>query len=709
MIAKVSLQFARFRIRHSCVHRCATGLRSQRGSQQRLTMSVLAILVTASEFNPIACRILALLETGCICCLDERVWQFKCHLASEAAHPPVHFSLSNEICFADKLAFAPAVGCAQDLALPISPIASGTSTASPRNNPESTQPVVAILGSTGTGKSQLAVEIAQYLAGSHDATTGQASRSKLRGGSVISVDSMQMYRGLDVITNKATVSEQSEVPHHLMSFLGIEETYDVAHFVKEAREIAEKECIAQDRLPILAGGTTYYTQHLLFPGNVVKARGSKEADDAAPEHHPASGEDSAAPTLDTELQSALDQLSDDNRKTWEAITHTTANTSVKVMPAPRELWDLLNALDPRMALRWHPSDGRKITNSLRVIVSTGKRHSDWIAEQEAAASAGLQDVDSSHEESKGVVHWCGKPIRVLFFLLYAPRPVLNDRLNGRTGKMIERGLLREIQELRHLAAQKGSAEDLTKGIFQSIGYKEFKPFLDTLDAHRQASGINKSVDIDDVDVDALSGDLKRLFDQGLEEMKVATRQYAKKQLMWTKNKLLPEVRQRRSKGQQVEFVLLDTSEKDKWHEQVRGKALTALEAFLKGKDLPRDCWDTEAYRTEIAPIFDRDEAKLAADASEDLPASLAANAHNVCATCTAAAPQGVPVYVRQAEAERHKNGKIHRRSVAWAKKQARLQSGEGLADKEEDAERKRQERAARRSQLAAQKAALNEN
>lgn len=499
-----------------------------------------------------------------------------------------------------------------------------------------------------------------------------------------------MYRGLNVITNKATVDEQGDVPHHLMSFLDIEETYDVARFVKEARHIAERECISRDRLPILVGGTTYYIQHLLFPGNVVAARGQEDAEQMGPFETVANTEPTVAVVapFEAELLDAMENLSDANRLTWQAFAATSANTNVFKMPPPRDLWNLLHALDPFMARRWHPSDGRKIANSLRVIASTGKRHSDWIAEQEAAAAAGIQRGGATDNH---VVHWSDKPIRVLLFLMYASPEELKERLNYRTGKMIERGLLQELRELRRLAAATSIKIDNTKGIFQSIGYKEFKPFLDVLE---ERYGSDASVG--NLDVGELSAELRHLFERSLEDMKTATRQYAKKQLMWMKNKLLPELSKRKQRGEHVEIVLLDASEKDKWEERVRSPAIKALEAFLSGLKIPRECWDNEAYRREIEPLLQAEQPGSYSSTFSGLPASLSANTHILCPICTSANRNGAEVYFRRADDQRHRNGRPHRRALAWVKKQQLLQEGKRLDFSDEEICRKRKERAARR-------------
>lgn len=84
-----------------------------------------------------------------------------------------------------------------------------------------------MIGSTGTGKSQLAVELA----------LAYGRTSPVAKAEVISADSMQVYRGLDVITNKAMPEETKGIPHHLMDFLQPTEEYDVGTFRADALKI----------------------------------------------------------------------------------------------------------------------------------------------------------------------------------------------------------------------------------------------------------------------------------------------------------------------------------------------------------------------------------------------------------------------------------------------------------------------------------------
>lgn len=99
-------------------------------------------------------------------------------------------------------------------------------------------PPISIAGPTASGKSAVAMEVAKQI---------QAE--------IISVDSMQVYRGMDIGTAKPTPDEQVGIPHHLIDCAGLEETYDAARFVREANE-AER----QIERPIYCGGTGLYFQ-----------------------------------------------------------------------------------------------------------------------------------------------------------------------------------------------------------------------------------------------------------------------------------------------------------------------------------------------------------------------------------------------------------------------------------------------------------------
>lgn len=107
-------------------------------------------------------------------------------------------------------------------------------------------PVVAVVGPTATGKTALGVSLAQYFS-----------------GEVISCDSMQIYKGLDVGTAKVTPEETCGIPHHGVDILTPDKTFSVADFTAMAADL-EQQISARGHLPILVGGTGLYVQSFLY-------------------------------------------------------------------------------------------------------------------------------------------------------------------------------------------------------------------------------------------------------------------------------------------------------------------------------------------------------------------------------------------------------------------------------------------------------------
>ncbi|MBI1176943.1 tRNA (adenosine(37)-N6)-dimethylallyltransferase MiaA [bacterium] len=103
-----------------------------------------------------------------------------------------------------------------------------------------------LTGPTAVGKSAIAIELAEQL-----------------GGEIISVDSMQVYRGLDIGTAKPSAAERARVPHHLIDVTGLEESFDAARFV-ELANAADAAIRSRERIPIYCGGTGFYLKALLF-------------------------------------------------------------------------------------------------------------------------------------------------------------------------------------------------------------------------------------------------------------------------------------------------------------------------------------------------------------------------------------------------------------------------------------------------------------
>src|SRR5262245_1572561 len=100
-------------------------------------------------------------------------------------------------------------------------------------------------GPTAVGKSELALLLAEKLS-----------------GEIVSVDSMQVYRGLDIGTAKPSAEQRGRVPHHLVDVVELTESFDVAQFVRLAKAVMA-EIEARNRVPILCGGTGLYFKALL--------------------------------------------------------------------------------------------------------------------------------------------------------------------------------------------------------------------------------------------------------------------------------------------------------------------------------------------------------------------------------------------------------------------------------------------------------------
>ncbi len=105
--------------------------------------------------------------------------------------------------------------------------------------------VISVVGPTASGKTKLAIELAKKF-----------------NGEIISADSMQIYKGMQIATAKPDADEMQGIPHHLMDFLPADKTYSVAMFVKDASECI-KDITSRGKLPIIAGGTGLYVDSLL--------------------------------------------------------------------------------------------------------------------------------------------------------------------------------------------------------------------------------------------------------------------------------------------------------------------------------------------------------------------------------------------------------------------------------------------------------------
>lgn len=125
-------------------------------------------------------------------------------------------------------------------------------------------PVVAVVGPTAAGKSELSLDLAERL-----------------DGEVVNTDALQLYRGMDVGTAKLPVDERRGIVHHLLDLLDVTETASVADFQARARAVIA-DCRARGVVPVLVGGSALYTRAVLdrfdFPGTDPDLRARLEAE-----------------------------------------------------------------------------------------------------------------------------------------------------------------------------------------------------------------------------------------------------------------------------------------------------------------------------------------------------------------------------------------------------------------------------------------------
>ncbi|WBY64973.1 MAG: tRNA dimethylallyltransferase [Thermocaproicibacter melissae] len=170
-------------------------------------------------------------------------------------------------------------------------------------------PVVAVVGPTATGKTRLAVGLSLRF-----------------GGEVVSADSMQIYRGLDIGTAKPTIEEMRGVPHHLIDFLDPSQSFSVADFVELAsKSIADIN--ARGKLPIVAGGTGLYIWSLLNGLNFLPQE------------------------KDEELRAKLKHMAEQE--------------------GTEKVWKMLREIDPESAERIHPNNVGRVIRAIEVYRVTG--------------------------------------------------------------------------------------------------------------------------------------------------------------------------------------------------------------------------------------------------------------------------------------------------------------------------------------------------
>jgi len=274
--------------------------------------------------------------------------------------------------------------------------------------------IPAIVGPTASGKSELAIKLAREL-----------------DGEIINLDSVQVYRGIQIATAKVPLAERQGVPHHLIDIVEPTENFTAGDYARIAlRTIQEIE--SRNNTAIFAGGTGFYLRALVRPFF-------------------------EGPKTDPELRQRLIDLRDKR--------------------GADHLHRLLERVDPHTATRLSSKDWSRTMRAVEVYFQTGRRISELQPEMPAAPELAT---------------------RVRVVALEPPRDQLYERINNRADEMFARGLVEEVQSLI------ASGIPPTAKAFQAHGYRRV--------------------------VEYLLG--KRTREDALNQMKLDTRHYAKRQLSW---------------------------------------------------------------------------------------------------------------------------------------------------------------------------------
>lgn len=273
--------------------------------------------------------------------------------------------------------------------------------------------IVSVVGPTASGKTRLAVDICKAI-----------------DGEVVSCDSMQIYKNMNIATAKPDADEMDGIPHHMIDFLSPDQKFSVASYCEKAKKCIE-DINDKGNVPVITGGTGLYYSSL-----VDNVSFSDETDD-------------------TSLREELTQrLKSDGAQA---------------------LLDELYKIDPQTAQQLHPNNSGRIVRALEVYYKNGMT----MSEQKRLSRLGdkMYNCKAIGLDAKD-------------------RQFLYDRINRRVDDMLSRGLLEEAK--RFLAENPGK----TSG--QAIGYKELKPYFEG----------------------------RLTLDEAVENLKMETRRYAKRQLTW---------------------------------------------------------------------------------------------------------------------------------------------------------------------------------
>ena len=309
------------------------------------------------------------------------------------------------------------------------------------------QPLIVLTGPTAVGKTALSIRLAKAV-----------------GGEIISADSMQVYRHMDIGSAKVTPMEMDGVPHYLIDVLEPQESFNVVTFQQMAKE-ALREIYSHGRIPVIAGGTGFYIQALLYDIDF------KENEDSSPV-----------------------------RRELEALAEREGER------APQVLHAMLRQVDPASADAIHPNNIKRVIRAIEYYRLTGAP----ISSHNQAMRAKEADYD------------------FLYYVLTMNRARLYERIDRRVDQMMEQGLVGEVERLQKMGCHRGQTAMQGLGYKEILDFLEGKCSLDEAVyilkrdtrhfAKRQLTWFKRERDVRWLYLDGAPGEQDRVFSQIMKEI-----------------------------------------------------------------------------------------------------------------------------------------------------------------------------------------------
>ncbi|MCI9337592.1 MAG: tRNA (adenosine(37)-N6)-dimethylallyltransferase MiaA [Lachnospiraceae bacterium] len=263
-------------------------------------------------------------------------------------------------------------------------------------------PMVILSGPTAVGKTKLSIALAKAI-----------------GGEIISADSCQVYRHMDIGSAKITAAQMQGIPHHMIDILEPWEDFSVAVF-KEKCEQCLPGIYGRGHIPIVTGGTGFYVQALLR--DIEFGSGGTQSCPAE--------SDTQAEAENGAYRAWLEELARER--------------------GPAYLHDMLRKADPDSAEAIHPNNRKRVIRALEFFYLTGEpisRHNEREREKESAYNA-------------------------CYFVLNDRRERIYENIGKRVDEMLVQGLVAEVERLREMGCRRGMVS------MQGLGYKEILAYLE---------------------------------------------------------------------------------------------------------------------------------------------------------------------------------------------------------------------------------------